>query len=190
MKGFKKLCPHFHLSLQSGSDDTLKRMNRRYTAEEYKDAVNLLRKTMPDVSITTDVIVGFPGETEEEFAETYKFLEDIKLTKTHVFKFSPRKGTKAEGMPNQVDGNIKEKRSKELIDLNNRNEESFINNFIGERMTVLIENQVKGKEDFYEGYTKNYIKVNVPCKCSDLNGKIVDVQIEKCLGEIALAKLV
>ena len=190
MKGFKKLCPHFHLSLQSGSDATLKRMNRRYTSEEYKAAVNLLRETMPDVSITTDVIVGFPGETEEEFLETYKFLEDIKLTKTHVFKFSPRKGTKAEVMPNQIDGNIKEKRSKELIDLSNRNEENFISKFIGESMTVLIENQVKGKEDFYEGYTKNYIKVNVPCKCSDLNGKIVDVEIEKCLGEIALTKLI
>jgi threonylcarbamoyladenosine tRNA methylthiotransferase MtaB len=190
MKGFKKLCPHFHLSLQSGSDATLKRMNRRYTSEEYKAAVKLLRETMPDVSITTDVIVGFPGETEEEFSETYKFLEDIKLTKTHVFKFSPRKGTKAEVMPNQIDGNIKEKRSKELIDLSNRNEEAFINKFIGERMTVLIENKVKGKDDFYEGYTNNYIKVNVPCKCSDLNGKIVDVEIEKCLGEIALAKLI
>lgn len=190
MKGFKKLCPHFHLSLQSGSDATLKRMNRRYTAEEYKVAVDLIRETMPDVSITTDVIVGFPGETEEEFSETYKFLEDIKLTKTHVFKFSPRKGTKAESMPNQIDGNIKEKRSKELIDLSNKNEEAFIRSFIGKKMSVLIETKVKGKEDIYEGYTKNYIKVNVPCTCADINGKIVDVEIEKCLGETAIAKLV
>ncbi|WP_300383029.1 tRNA (N(6)-L-threonylcarbamoyladenosine(37)-C(2))-methylthiotransferase MtaB [Clostridium sp.] len=190
MKGFKKLCPHFHLSLQSGCDSTLKRMNRRYTAKEYKEAVDLLRETMPDVSITTDVIVGFPGETEEEFSKTYKFLEDIKLTKTHVFKFSPRKGTKAESMPNQIDGNIKEKRSKELIDLNNRNEEAFIRGLIGEKMTVLIESQAKGKEDIYEGYTENYIKVNVSCKCSDINGKIVEVEINDCLSDIAIAKLV
>ena len=112
IKKFKKLCPHFHLSLQSGCDATLKRMNRRYTAKEYADSVNLLRETMPDVSITTDVIVGFPGETEEEFNETYEFLKNIKLTKTHVFKYSPRKGTKAADMQEQLEGSIKEKRSK------------------------------------------------------------------------------
>ena len=189
MKGFKKLCPHFHLSLQSGCNDTLKRMNRRYTAEEYRASVDLIREAMPDVSITTDVIVGFPGETEEEFSKTYKFLEDIKLTKTHVFKFSPRKGTKAEVMPNQIDGTIKEKRSKALIELSNKNEEAFIKRFIGKKMDVLIESEVKGKESFYEGYTKNYIKVNVPCKCADINGKIVDVEIQECLGETAIAKL-
>ena len=122
IKKFKKLCPHFHLSLQSGCDATLKRMNRRYTAKEYADSVNLLRETMPDVSITTDVIVGFPGETEEEFNETYEFLKNIKLTKTHVFKYSPRKGTKAADMQDQLDGSIKEKRSKLLIELSNKNE--------------------------------------------------------------------
>ena len=91
----KKLCPQFHLSLQSGCNATLKRMNRRYTAEEYERIVNILREILPDVSISTDVIVGFPGETEEEFNETYEFLKRIKLTKTHVFKYSPREGTKA-----------------------------------------------------------------------------------------------
>ena len=112
IKSIKKLCPQFHLSLQSGCDTTLKRMNRRYTAEEYEDTVNLLRETLPDVSISTDVIVGFPGETEEEFNETYEFLKRIKLTKTHVFKYSPRKGTKAADMPNQIDGTIKDERRK------------------------------------------------------------------------------
>lgn len=189
MKGFKKLCPHFHLSLQSGCDATLKRMNRRYTAEEYAASVELLRETMPDVSITTDVIVGFPGETEEEFNETYKFLEKIKLTKTHVFKYSPRKGTKAADMGDQIDGNIKEKRSKLLIELSNKNEKEFIEKFIGKEMDVLIENEVKGKDGVYEGYTRNYIKVQVPCTCADVTGKIVDIEIEKAENEYGIAKL-
>ena len=189
MKGFKKLCPHFHLSLQSGCDATLKRINRRYTAEEYAASVELLRETMPDVSITTDVIVGFPGETEEEFNETYKFLEKIKLTKTHVFKYSPRKGTKAADMGNQIDGTIKEKRSKLLIELSNKNEKEFIEKFIGKEMDVLIETQVKGKDGVYEGYTRNYIKVQVPCTCTDVTGKIVDIEIEKAENEYGIAKL-
>ena len=120
IKNMKKLCPQFHLSLQSGCNATLKRMNRRYTAEEYERIVNILRENIKDVSITTDVIVGFPGETEEEFNETYEFLKRIKLTKTHVFKYSPREGTKAATMPNQLDGTVKDKRSKALIELNNK----------------------------------------------------------------------
>ena len=189
IKGFKKLCPHFHLSLQSGCDETLKRMNRRYTAEEYAASVELLRKTLPDVSITTDVIVGFPGETEEEFNETYKFLEKIKLTKTHVFKYSPRKGTRAAEMGDQIDGSIKEKRSKLLIELSNKNEKEFIEKFVGKEMDVLIETEVKGQEGVYEGYTRNYIKVQVPCTCADVTGKIVDIEITKAENAIGIAKL-
>ena len=120
-------------------------MNRRYTAEEYKEAVEMLRKTLPGVSITTDVIVGFPGETDEEFNETYKFLEDIKLTKTHVFKYSPRKGTKAEKMENQIDGTTKDKRSKALIELSNKNEDEFTK-IHRTKMDVLIECPVKEKK--------------------------------------------
>ena len=189
IKKFKKLCPHFHLSLQSGCDATLKRMNRRYTAKEYADSVNLLRETMPDVSITTDVIVGFPGETEEEFNETYEFLKNIKLTKTHVFKYSPRKGTKAADMQDQLDGSIKEKRSKLLIELSNKNEKEFIEKFIGKEMDALIEAEVKGKDGIYEGYTRNYIKVQVPCTCADVTGKIVDIEITEAEIEIVIAKL-
>ena len=189
IKKFKKLCPHFHLSLQSGCDATLKRMNRRYTAKEYADSVNLLRETMPDVSITTDVIVGFPGETEEEFNETYEFLKNIKLTKTHVFKYSPRKGTKAADMQDQLDGSIKEKRSKLLIELSNKNEKEFIEKFIGKEMDALIEAEVKGKDGIYEGYTRNYIKVQVPCTCADVTGKIVDIEITEAENEIRIAKL-
>ena len=190
IKGFKKLCPHFHLSLQSGCDATLKRMNRRYTAKEYEDSVELLRKTLPGVSITTDVIVGFPGETEEEFNETVKFLERIKLTKTHVFKYSPRKGTKAADMEGQVDGSVKDKRSKILIDLSNKNEKEFTEKFIGKEMDILVETEVKGEEGFYEGYTKNYIKVKVPCTCADVTGKIVDIEITEAKEDgIAIGKL-
>ena len=106
-----KICDHFHLSLQSGCDETLKRMNRHYTTAEFKKATELLRKAYPNVALTTDIIVGFPGETDEEFNTTYEFLKGINFYKMHVFKYSPRHGTKAEKMPNQVDGNIKEERS-------------------------------------------------------------------------------
>ncbi|MDZ5034262.1 TRAM domain-containing protein, partial [Clostridium perfringens] len=147
------------------------------------------RETMPDVSITTDVIVGFPGETEGEFNETYEFLRNIKLTKTHVFKYSPRKGTKAADMQDQIDGSIKEKRSKLLIELSNKNEKEFIEKFIGKEMNVLIETEVKGQEGVYEGYTRNYIKVQVPCSCTDVTGKIVDIEITESKDEVGIAKL-
>ena len=189
IKGFKKLCPHFHLSLQSGCNATLKRMNRRYTAEEYAGSVELLRQTLPDVSITTDVIVGFPGETEEEFNETYEFLKNIKLTKTHVFKYSPRKGTKAADMPDQLDGTIKEKRSKLLIELSNKNEKEFIEKYIGKEMDILVETELKNEPGVYEGYTRNYIKVHVPCACADVTGKIVDIEITEAKEEYGIAKL-
>ena len=190
IKSFKKLCPHFHLSLQSGCDATLKRMNRRYTAKEYEDSVNLLRETLPDVSISTDVIVGFPGETEEEFNETYEFLKRIKLTKTHIFKYSPRKGTKAADMPNQIDGKVKDERSKKLIELNDINEKAFTEKFIDREMDVLFEQQVKGKEDVYEGYTRNYIKVEVHCMAANITGRIVDVKLEKAEKDYAIAEMV
>ena len=112
-----KICDHFHLSLQSGCDETLKRMNRKYTTQIYRDAVATLRKYYPEASFTTDVIVGFPGETDEEFAKTYEFLKEIDFYRLHVFKYSPRRGTVAEKMPNQIDGNKKEERSTKLIEL-------------------------------------------------------------------------
>lgn len=188
MKTFKKLCPHFHLSLQSGCDSTLKRMNRRYTAAEYKAAVELIRETMPDVSITTDVIVGFPGETEEEFKETFDFLEDIKLTKTHIFKFSPRKGTRAENMTGQLDGNVKDKRSKILMDLNKKNESDFNKKFLGRELDVLFEGNVRN--GLAEGYAPNYIKVQVPSNGLDLSGKILKVKIIEALEETVLGEII
>lgn len=182
----EKLCPHFHLSLQSGCDETLKRMNRRYTAKEYEEAVDNLRKYIKNVSITTDVIVGFPGETEEEFHATYNFLKHIELSKMHIFKYSPRKGTKAAQMAEQVDGNIKEERSSKLISLDKELENKFISKFVGKEMNVLFEQNVHGNANLYEGYTENYIKVLMESK-EDLKGKIVKVTITLAEGEHALA---
>ncbi|WP_297437337.1 tRNA (N(6)-L-threonylcarbamoyladenosine(37)-C(2))-methylthiotransferase MtaB [uncultured Clostridium sp.] len=187
MLKLKKLCPQFHLSLQSGSTDTLKRMNRKYTADEYEATVNMLREKFPTVSITTDVIVGFPGETEKEFDETYEFLSRIKLTKMHVFKYSPRKGTKAATMENQLDGNIKEERSKRLIELNDKNEAEFAKNSIGQEMEVLFESKNDGNT--YTGYSENYLKVEVR-SFDNIVGQIRKVKIIGSEAEIAIASLV
>ena len=190
IKNMKKLCPQFHLSLQSGCNSTLVRMNRRYTAEEYENIVTTLRDNILNVSITTDVIVGFPGETEEEFKKTYEFLSNLKLTKTHVFKYSIREGTKAATMPNQVDGNIKDERSKLLIELNNLNEKEFINKYLNKEVEVLIEQEVKGKEGVFEGYSRNYIKVEVDNCPRDAKGKIVRCIIDKAEVDYAVGKFV
>ena len=150
----EKICHHFHLSLQSGCDNTLKRMNRRYTTKEFKNIVNLLRENYQDVNLTTDIIVGFPGETEEEFNKTYEFLKEIKFYKMHVFKYSQRKGTKAAVMSGQIDGNKKEERSRKLIELSNINEKEYNENYVGKEVEILWEEE---KEGFYRGHTKNYI---------------------------------
>ena len=189
MRHMKKLCPQFHLSLQSRCDETLKRMNRRYTAKEYEEAVYKIRENLKDASITTDVIVGFPGETDEEFNETYKFLERIKLTKTHIFKFSPRKGTKAENMPNQVDGTIKENRSKALIELNNKNEGEFSESLVRREMDVLVEKELNEKPGYFEGYTRNYVRVVFESEKSDIIGKIVKCKIEEANGDYVSGKI-
>ena len=187
IKNMKKLCPQFHLSLQSGCNATLKRMNRRYTSEEYENIVNILRENIKDVSITTDVIVGFPGETEEEFNETYEFLKRLKLTKTHVFKYSRREGTKAYDMPNQIDPQVKEERSKLLIELNKVNEKEFISKYVGKTLDVLIEQKVKGNDDLWEGYTRNYIKVLANNCKQEVKGDIIKCRICEAHDEYALA---
>ena len=155
----EKICHHFHLSLQSGCNETLKRMNRRYTAEQFKEIVRILRKYYEDVILTTDIIVGFPGETEEEFNKTYEFLQEINFYKMHVFKYSPRKGTKASQMKEQIDGNIKEERSQKLIELSNANEQEYNKNYIGRNVEVLFEEK---KDGVYKGHTKNYILAYLP----------------------------
>ncbi len=157
-----KICDQFHLSLQSACNDTLKRMNRRYTIEEFKNGVNLLRRTYPNVSLTTDVIVGFPGETEEEFNITYENLKEIKFYKMHVFKYSQRKGTKAAVMPNQIDGNVKEERSRKLIELSNKNEEEYNKEYIGKEVEVLFEEpHIENEKKYMKGHTTNYMVVKL-----------------------------
>ena len=152
-----KICNHFHLSLQSGCDETLKRMNRKYTTSEFRQVVNRLRKTFKDVNLTTDIIVGFPGETEEEFETTYSFLKEIKFYKMHIFKYSPREGTPASKMPNQVDGKIKEERSQKLIELSDKNQEEYNKTYFSKPQEVLFEEQ---KDGVWTGYTSNYVKVS------------------------------
>jgi threonylcarbamoyladenosine tRNA methylthiotransferase MtaB len=157
--GMKKLCPHYHVSLQSGCDETLIRMNRRYTTEEYKKAINRLRDRIPGVAVSTDVMVGFPGETEEEFEKTYKFLAEIKFSKIHVFKFSPRKGTPAATFKGQVDDRIKEARSKRVIELSEHCTREFNRMHLGREMPVLYEHEAREGGNVFEGLTPNYIRV-------------------------------
>ena len=175
-----KVCPHYHLSLQSGCDETLKRMNRRYTTAQYKEIVDKLRKEIPNVAITTDVIVGFPGETEEEFEKTYNFLKDIGLSQMHIFKYSPRKGTKAADMENQVSPQIKHERSEKLLQLNKENFMKFASKSVGKEFEVLFEQKVG--DDKYEGLTPNYLKTFVTCD-EDICGKIMKVKITEVKDE-------
>lgn len=170
----EKVCHHFHLSLQSGCDKILKSMNRRYTIEQFINIVDLLRKKFNDIILTTDIIVGFPGETDSDFEETYNFLSDIKFYKTHIFKYSQRKGTKAEQMKNQISGEVKEKRSKRLIELSNKNQKEYNESYIGKKVEVLMEEQ---KNNVYQGHTKNYILAH--CESNeDLENKII---VGKCI---------
>lgn len=184
----ESLCPHFHLSMQSGCDETLKRMNRSYSAQEYKECVKNLREYMKDVSITTDVIVGFPLESEDEFNETYEFLREIKLTKLHVFKYSPRKGTRAEKIGDTVPPQDKEIRSKKLIELNEKYERKFMENFIGKSEEVLFEQKYKNKENWYEGYTKNYLRV-IAESDTDITGEIKKINIESIENDVLIGKI-
>ena len=156
----KKICHHFHLSLQSGCDETLKRMNRKYTVSEVEEIIERLRRYYDDVILTTDIIVGFPGETEKEFNKTYEFLKKAKLYKMHVFQYSPRKGTRAAVMPGQVNGNIKEMRSKKLIQLSNENEKYYHDKLIGKTVEVLFEDKENDNGvTYYKGHTQNYILI-------------------------------
>ncbi|AVP55013.1 tRNA (N(6)-L-threonylcarbamoyladenosine(37)-C(2))-methylthiotransferase MtaB [Clostridium tetani] len=184
----KKLCPHFHLSLQSGCDETLKRMNRSYTTEEYRYIVQKLREKIKGVSITTDIIVGFPGESEEEFKKTHRFLAEIKLSKMHIFKYSPRSGTKAAEIQEQIDGNIKDERSNSLIELNKKLEKDFMEKFLEQELQVLYEEKSNLEENSYEGYTPNYIKV-VTKSSMNLQGKIVNTIIKEVKEDYVLGKL-
>ena len=158
-----KICPHFHLSLQSGCDETLRRMNRRYTSEEYYEKCQILRKYFDNPALTTDVIVGFPGETEEEFAKSKAFIDKVDFYETHIFKYSKRKGTKAAVMENQVPENIKTIRSNELLELDKVKRARYEKLWEGKEVEVLFEEAViLENQTFQVGHTKEYIKVTIP----------------------------
>lgn len=189
-----KLCPHFHLSLQSGCDETLRRMNRHYTTGEYYQSVELLRSAFSHPAITTDVIVGFPGETEEEFACTRAFLEKVRFYEMHVFKFSPRAGTRAAGMPDPVADDVKNARSSELLCMVRRQSAEFRRYYIGKEVEVLFEEsrEIQGRR-YRLGHTRDYVKVAVACaekEASPKAGEIAVVRPEAALEEgILLGRL-
>lgn len=159
LKSISQFCAQFHLSLQSGSDNVLKAMNRKYNKETFKKKVDLIRSYYPSAGITTDIIVGFPGETEEDHESTVQYLKDLKLSRIHIFPYSIRKGTKAADME-QVDGNIKIRRKNELEKLGEELQEEFKNSLLNKEEEVLIEERTKG---FFTGYTRNYVKAEISC---------------------------
>lgn len=176
-----KICPHFHLSLQSGCDATLKRMNRKYTTKEYERGCELLRKYFVHPAITTDVIVGFPGETEEEFEQTKAYLEHIHFYEMHIFKYSKRKGTRAAVMPDQIDEQIKAARSEKLIALGHDMSKEFRKFYIGKNEEVLFEEKaVIGDKEYFVGYTKEYVKVAKETD-ENLENQIVSAVYRVCL---------
>lgn len=170
-----KVCDHFHLSLQNGSDRILKLMNRRYDTEEFYRKAQIIKTYYPDAGLTTDIIVGFPTENDEDFEKTLKFVEKIGFSRIHVFKYSPRRGTPAAEMKGQVDGNIKHLRSGKLIEKSRRLSEIFANKLIGKSFEVLFEEE---NEDYFFGYTSNYIRVKAKKDGRDLTNKIFNVIIK------------
>ena len=176
-----KMCPHFHLSLQSGCDATLKRMNRRYTAEEYYEKCVLLRKYFHNPALTTDVIVGFPGETEEEFAQSKAFVDKVNFYETHVFKYSRREGTLAAKMENQVPETMKTVRSNELLELSRRKQRNYEEALIGTTQEVLMEEEILHEGEKYQvGHTKEYVKIGQKTT-ENLTNQLVNVEIESQL---------
>ncbi len=179
----KKFCPHFHLSLQSGCNKILKRMNRKYTKEEFREGCILLRKYFKDPALTTDVIVGFPGETEEDFMESYEFYKDINFYEMHVFKFSKRRGTGAYTMPNQVTNDEKTRRSHILLSLAKKNGREYREKLIGTEVEVLIEcKEFINKKFYWTGFTKTYVRVIVDSK-EDLKDRIVSGKAIELLND-------
>ena len=182
-----KFCPQFHLSLQSGCDETLKRMNRKYTTEEYAKIVDNIRSIFDNSSITTDIMTGFPGETEEEFEKSCKFAEKIAFAKAHIFPYSRREGTVADKAPNQIPNELKKERANIMIDITEKTRQAFMKSQIGLIQEVLLETRTK--DDMLEGYTKNYTPVLIEGD-KDMCGKIVKAKIEKVDGEYCIASII
>lgn len=175
--GLSKMCPHFHLSLQSGCDETLRRMNRRYTSEEYYEKCQLLRKYFDNPALTTDIIVGFPGETEEEFEKSKAFVDKVDFYETHVFKYSKRQGTKAAVMENQVPEQVKTQRSNILLELDSQKREKYESNFVGKDVEVLMEESIQiNGQTFQVGHTKEYVKIALQTE-ENLQNQVTNVEI-------------
>ena len=176
--GLPKMCPHFHLSLQSGCTETLKRMNRRYTAEEYYEKCELLRKYFRNPALTTDVIVGFPGETEEEFKASRDFIDKVDFYETHVFKYSRREGTKAAAMPDQVPEEEKTRRSNILLDLSRKKQAAYEQRLLGTTQEVLIEEEIQRNGEIYQvGHNREYVKIGIRTE-EKLANRLVQIEIE------------
>ena len=182
----QKLCKHFHLSLQSGSDEILKRMNRKYKKADFKEIVDGIRSSFPDVAITTDIMVGFPGETDEHFRESYEFVKEIAFSDAHIFQYSPRKGTPAAKRPDQISPQLKEERSKAMIRLCEKSRDEFIDRFIGLTQPVLFERK---SGEMYEGKTDNYISVFVKSD-KDISGEILNVRLDKRRKETIIGTII
>lgn len=180
----KKVCPHFHLSLQSGCDVTLQRMKRRYTSEEYADKCQLLRKYYTDPALTTDVIVGFPMETEEDFEQSYKFVDNIHFYETHIFKYSKRQGTKAAAMEGQISEAIKTERSEKMLELNEVHSKEYENRMLGKVLSVLLEEEIiiDGKA-YLTGHSREYVKTAIGAESGYKVNDIVSVQAERFVSE-------
>lgn len=183
-----KICKHLHIPLQSGSDFILKKMNREYTSKEYEELINRLRERIPEMGITTDILVGFPGEEDIHFHETYELVKKLKFSRTHIFKYSPRLQTKAYSLPNQVSEKIKSQRSANLRKLSIQNMSSFMQKYAGKKIKVLIE-EYKPSLKLYFGYSSNYIRVGVK-SLEDIIGKIIAVNVKEArkdymVGEVA-----
>lgn len=187
IKHSKKLCHHFHISLQSGCDETLKRMNRKYTTSQFKSIADGLRAAFDDVAITTDIMVGFPGETDEEFESTVNFARQIQFSDAHIFQYSQRRGTPAAKRPDQISPSVKERRSKIIIAETQHMRDEFLNRFIGKTMRVLFEQPAK--DGLYEGKTDNYITVHAPSE-DNLNDEFRNVLLEKAEDGIMTGKIV
>lgn len=183
----RTVCRHLHIPMQSGDDQVLRRMKRNYNSFEFSRLVGAIRSQIPEIAVTTDVIVGFPGETDEEFSNTYDLIKEIGFSKTHVFKYSPRKGTLAAGYNEQVPAEVKDARSKRLILLDRENQRKFASRFIGQSVEVLAEQLVDPEQDIWEGLTDNYLRVLFKSD-ANLQGQCVEVRTVKLKGTNLLAK--
>ncbi len=185
LRELPKVCPHFHLSLQSGCDETLKRMNRHYTTGEYEQKCDMLRRSFENPAVTTDVIVGFPGETQEEFEKTKAFLERIHFYEMHVFKYSVRSGTRAAKMPDQIPESVKTLRSEELLSLERSMSAQYRKSFLGKEQQVLLEEEIRIKEKLYQiGHTREYIRAAVLAEGQRPNTMVTIIPEEMLTEEI------